>query len=113
MGWTPKQDVVLVKLDPLKDETRAGIIILKDTTAQIVRTGTVLAVGPGRLSKKTGERVPVGVEPGERVAFLRWHLEHQQGKQITRRLLEELGENIGMIRGPDILFAFTGELKVG
>jgi co-chaperonin GroES (HSP10) len=110
MDIEPRQDCVLVKLDPLKDETRNGIIVMKDTTAQRVMTGTVLKVGSGKLSNK-GVRIPVGVEPGERIAFFRWNLEHQQGKQITRAL-EELGEDIGLIRAPDILFAFTGDLRV-
>ena len=112
MELEPLQDCVLVKVDPLKDEERGGVIILKDTTAQTVMTGTVLKVGRGKRSKKTGERVPVGVEPGERIAFFRWNMEHQQGKQLSR-VLEDLGDNVALLRSTDILFAFTGELRVG
>lgn len=34
-----------------------------------VRTGTVIAVGPGAISKKTGRRVPPPVHVGDRVLY--------------------------------------------
>ena len=111
MDVDPRQDVVIVKMDPIEDKLRSGVIILKDTTAQRVRTATVVKVGPGRRNAKTGERIPVGVEPGERVAFFRWHQEHQQGKALLK-FFGELGEDMALIRQADILFAFTGDLEV-
>lgn len=86
-------------MDPLPE--KEGSIFLPNKGR--VRTATVLRVGPGR--PVGSRRVPVGVERGERVAFYREHLEHQQGKQIVAAL-RELGEDLGLIRGPDILFAF-------
>ncbi len=111
MNVNPQKDNVLVEMDVLKDETRNGVIILKDTTAQRVRVATVLSVGPGKRDPKTGARIPVGVERGERVAFFRWNQEHLQGKQL-QRVFGELGDNVALVNESDILFAFSGDLKV-
>lgn len=107
----PWQDYVLVQLDPLLEKsTTSGIIILKDTTANVVRTGVVLRKGPGRLSPK-GNRIPVGLERGEKIAFLRWHLEHQTGKQVMGHL-QELGDDLALVREPDVLFAYLAHEHV-
>lgn len=100
---TPLSDWVLVELDPF-DDKRAGSIILVSDSDQRVRTATVRAVGLGK--KVEDHRVPVGVEVGEKVAFLRWHLEHKNGKQMSAAL-EGFGENLGLIRANDILFAYV------
>ncbi len=111
MHLQPTNNCIVVKLDKLKDESRNGVIVLADTAAQRIRTGTVVSVGPGRRSPKTGQRARLDVEPGERVAFLRWHLEHQQGKALNH-FLAEFGEDVGMVKEEDILFSFVGELRV-
>lgn len=104
MGVRPLHDWLLVKLDPLPTATRSGIFLPQGTTGEEnQRTGTVLRVGPGGKSK--GAVQPVGVEPGERIAFFRANLEHQQGKELVR-VLEELEEDTGMIRASDVLFVF-------
>jgi co-chaperonin GroES (HSP10) len=91
-------DWILVELDPIVE--REGSIVLLH--GQAVRTATVRAVGPGR-ALPTGARVPVGVTPGDRIAFRREHLEHKPGKQILA-VLQEIGENLGLLRAPDILY---------
>jgi co-chaperonin GroES (HSP10) len=95
----PLHDWVLVKIDPFPEE-RNGIVLLKDSTANTVHTALVVAHG-----KKAG------VERGEKVAFLRWHLEHKPG-QATSQALKELGEDLGLIRSADILFAFPAGEKI-
>lgn len=103
----PYGDWVVIKMDPIPE--KLGSIILTGAEARRVRTGTIVAVGPGRY---TGEhRTPVGLEVGERVAFFREHLEHQSGKAILD-LLGEYGEDLGMIRAPDVLFAFVGDEEI-
>lgn len=91
-------DWILVEVDP--DKKQEGLIFLPH--GQVVRTATVKDVGPGR-ALPTGARAPVGVAPGDRVAFRREHLEHQQGKQMLE-VLQELGDNLGLLREPDILY---------
>lgn len=109
-SFRPIQDWVLVEMDPLTEKNRGGIIILKDTTGNTVRTGTVLRTGPGKTDKH-GNRIPIGVEKGEKVAFFRWNMEHQQGQQVVDRL-KDLGDNLGLIRVSDILFAFRDGEKI-
>lgn len=91
-------DWILVELDPIIGHE--GSIILPHGQAE--RTATVRSVGPGR-ELPTGVRVPVGVVPGERVVFRRENLEHKPGKQILAAL-QDLGDNLGLLRAPDILY---------
>ncbi len=99
----PLSDWILVRLDKF-EENRGSIIILEDSSANPILTGTVEAVGPGR--KIEDRKAPVGVEKGEKVAFLRWHLEHKSGKQRSS-FLSDLGEDLALIRAADVLFAFS------
>lgn len=112
MNVTPLHDWVIVKMVPLKDETQNGVIILKDTTAQTVQTGTVVRTGPGKFIKGSSLRTPIGVEPGEKIAFFRWNNEHQQGQELKKHLAE-LGDNHALLRSSDVLFAYDGEIKLG
>jgi|HubBroStandDraft_2_1064218.scaffolds.fasta_scaffold1437362_1 co-chaperonin GroES (HSP10) len=107
--WTPLGDRIMVKLDPLKEVSKGGIALISDNTVSPVRTGLVLRVGPG--SWVGSRRQPIGVEPGERVAFLRWHLEHQSGKQIMHAL-SQLEDDVGLLKDEDILFAFPSEQSI-
>jgi chaperonin GroES len=86
----PLNDHVLIRRDDFDEMTKGGLVIpdIAKTAAQGSRQqlkrgrGTVLAVGPGvrgrELRKRegevvgfrdTGERVPVDLKPGDRVAF--------------------------------------------
>jgi chaperonin GroES len=66
MNIRPLNDRVLVRRIP---EPEAQTYIVRPESAQVPSTwGQVVAVGPGKMSKK-GWRVPVGVKPGEVVIF--------------------------------------------
>ncbi len=81
----PLANRVLVDVQPVKEKTASGIII-PDTARQSVRTGTVIAVGPGTKDE------PVSVEAGNTVL---------------------LGNNIGTtinVEGKDYLLVFESEL---
>lgn len=76
MKWTtdgvrPLGARVIVKLDP-QAETYGGVIEIPDDFRLQQQTGTVIAVGPGAYDKR-GRRIPVGVQPGERVVFGKWN----------------------------------------
>ena len=105
MKFRPFHDWLVVKLDKLPE--KIGSIFIDGSAAERLRTATVISTGPGVYLKLTAQRRPVAVIPGEKVAFFREHLEHQQGKQMVRVLLSELGDDIGLIREPDVLYAWT------
>jgi chaperonin GroES len=66
----PLGDRVLVR--PSKGEERtSGGILLPDTARKKPQEGKVLAVGPGRVTKK-GTRVPVAVKVGDTVIYSKW-----------------------------------------
>ena len=101
MNLKPLHDWLVVKMEPIPEKHRELFLVHGDR----VRMGTVLEVGPGRHGTDGG-RLRVGVEKGERVAFFRENLEHQQGKQILDAI-KDLGDDIGLIRANDVLFVVT------
>jgi chaperonin GroES len=64
-------DRVLIKRDPAESTTSAGFII-PDSTAEKANKGTVVATGPGRVTKD-GVLIPMTVKPGERIMFAPGH----------------------------------------
>ena len=66
--FKPLSDNVLVDYGDSNEEekTKGGIIM---TTKQRPQQGTAVAVGPGRKSYKTGERMPTAVKVGDEVKF--------------------------------------------
>jgi co-chaperonin GroES (HSP10) len=104
MSFRPLLDWILVKLEPLPESSSGGIFLPATTSGQErVRYGTVLKTGPGRPVGKSGAIQPTGVVPGDRVAFFRENLEHQQGKELVR-ILQQVEEDTGLIRANDILY---------
>lgn len=107
MHVRPLRDWLVVRLDPLPEKTRGGIILPTDVEMR-QRTGTVLRIGPGRRCWSTVlEReyfVPNDLEPGEKVVFFREHLEHQQGKALVG-VMQELEEGAGLLRVDDVLWS--------
>lgn len=99
MNLRPTGDGVLVRMDPIPE--KQGLVFLP--AGGRVRTGEVLAVGPGRRTKQ-GTVIPMDLEKGERIAFYRENFEHLQGKMIVRKLAE-LGDDLGLLSARDILFA--------
>jgi len=110
VNLTPMNDWVLVKMKEFPEE-RNGILIIEDSSANKVRTGVVLAVGPGKRNKETGFRTPTGLEPGLHIAFYRWNMEHQNGKRLVS-FLDGIGESLGLIRVSDILAASPEEIDI-
>lgn len=58
---------VLVKLDPLRDESKGGILLPKDTNSyEELRYGVVVDASKGWYDDK-GRFIPLGVQPGDRI----------------------------------------------
>jgi chaperonin GroES len=67
----PLFDYVLVK--PLKmEEVTASGIVLPDTVKEKPQMGEIMAVGPGKVSKHTGQMLPMVVKEGQKVVYKKW-----------------------------------------
>ena len=76
----------------IAEEVTAGGIVLPDAAQEKPQSGTVVAVGPGRLLE-SGERCPVAVEVGDEVLYGKYG-----GTDI-----EVSGKEVKILRESDIL----------
>lgn len=80
------------------------------TNESNVLTGTVIGVGQGRRGK-SGEYLPHELAVGDNVAYFRWNKEHASGRGV-QRVLNSLGDGVTILETRDVLFTFSGGLKV-
>ncbi len=92
----PLFNYVIITKDEEKETTNGGII-LTDAVKEKPSTGTVIAVGPGKVHEYTGVVTPTTVKVGDRVFFLRHGGQkvEDEGKEYT--ILKE-DEILGIIR---------------
>ncbi|QDT29568.1 co-chaperone GroES [Gimesia panareensis] len=91
MELNPLDDRIVIEPN-VAEETTAGGIVLPDTAQEKPQSGTVIAVGPGRLME-SGERCPVAVEVGDEVLYGKYG-----GTDI-----EVGGKEVKILRESDIL----------
>ncbi|QDT95783.1 co-chaperone GroES [Gimesia aquarii] len=91
MELNPLDDRLVIEPN-VAEETTAGGIVLPDTAQEKPQSGTVVAVGPGRLLE-SGERCPVAVEIGDEVLYGKYG-----GTDI-----EVSGKEVKILRESDIL----------
>ena len=91
MELNPLDDRIVIEPN-VAEETTAGGIVLPDTAQEKPQSGTVIAVGPGRLLE-SGERCPVAVEVGDEVLYGKYG-----GPDI-----EVSGKDVKILRESDIL----------
>ena len=66
----PLEDRVVVKASEAEQTTASGLVI-PDTAKEKPQEGTVIAVGPGRISDQ-GERIPLDVKEGDLVVYSKY-----------------------------------------
>jgi len=71
MRIQPIKDMVLMR--PIVEEKVGRFFIPDSAKPHNSVEAVVVAVGPGRLSRK-GVRIPTGISPGDHV-YVRWHFE--------------------------------------
>ena len=76
-----------------EDETTASGIVLPDTAKEKPQRGKVLAVGEGKLSEETGNRIPLDVAEGDEVLYSKYG-----GTEISID-----GEDLLVLRESDVL----------
>ena len=92
MKIKPLGDRIVIKRFEAQEKT-AGGIVLPDSAKDKPQKGTVLAVGPGKLSKD-GKRLPLDVKEGDVVLFTNW-----AGDEFK----QSHGEDVLLMRAEDIL----------
>lgn len=70
VGLKPLEDRVVVKASEAEETTASGLVI-PDTAKEKPQQGTVVGVGPGRISDQ-GERIPLDVKEGDTVVYSKY-----------------------------------------
>jgi chaperonin GroES len=92
MNLKPLEDRIVVRPSEAEQTTVSGIVI-PDTAKEKPQQGEVLAVGPGRRSEQTGERIPLDVSVGDTVVYSKYG-----GTEFTVD-----GEDLLILSGRDVL----------
>lgn len=95
MQLQPLGDRIVIKRDEVQETTAGGLYLAADSKEK-PQTGSVLAVGPGRLNDK-GEHLPMPVEVGDHVVYGKFG-----GTEI-----EIDGETVLIVRAEDIYGKFV------
>jgi chaperonin GroES len=66
----PLEDRVVVQASEAEETTASGLVI-PDTAKEKPQQGTVIAVGPGRISDQ-GERIELDVKAGDTVVYSKY-----------------------------------------
>ena len=90
MALKPLGDRVIVKADEVEAQTASGLYLASETKEKPT-TGTVIAVGEGKLDKD-GNKVPVPVKVGDKVIFGKYG-----GTEVTHE-----DEDVLILRADDI-----------
>jgi chaperonin GroES len=88
MKILPISDQVLIRPDEPEEQSAGGVII-PDQAKKPPRRGTVLAFGPGRMLKETGERFPVALQIGDAVLYNPYSGSDVEGDGEDLRILTE------------------------
>ncbi|HRK07103.1 MAG TPA: co-chaperone GroES [Pseudobdellovibrionaceae bacterium] len=95
MNFTPLDDRILVQVEGRAERTPGGLFI-PDTVAERPNLGRVVAVGPGKRSKK-GRLQPLDVRVGDEVMLAQWSgLEIEMPGQSGRFLILRESDLLGV-----------------
>ena len=86
MNLKPLNDRIIIRREASNDKSAGGIII-PEAAKQKPQRGTILAVGPGKLNRKTGARIPLDVKVGDVVLFTSWAGDEFKDKKSTGEVL--------------------------
>jgi chaperonin GroES len=92
MKLKPLGDRLIVRAVEEDEKTSSGIV-LPDTAKEKPQRGEVLAVGDGKNSEETGQRVPLDVAEGDEVLYSKYG-----GTEIVVE-----GEDLLVLRESDVL----------
>jgi len=97
-------DRILVRMDPESEKTISGLLFKPDDAHETVfRTGEVIDVGPGKWIDKKNERIPMPVERGEGVLFIKFVA---TSTKTAESLKAHLGDAEALLQPNDVLLVF-------
>lgn len=97
-------DRILLRMDPESNKVASGLLFKPDDAHEtILRTGEVIDVGPGRWAEKENKRIPVGVEIGEGVVFVKFVA---TSTKTAESLQAHLSKDEALITPNDILLVY-------
>ena len=71
MNLKPLADRIVIRREAAESKSFGGII-LPEAAQKKPQRGTIVAVGPGKLNKKTGLPMPMTRKEGDSVLFTSW-----------------------------------------
>jgi chaperonin GroES len=92
MNIKPLADRIVIRRFEAEEKSRGGIL-LPDAAKNKPQKGTVLAVGPGKLTKE-GKRTPPALKEGDVVLFTNW-----AGDEFK----QSRGDDVLLMREEDVL----------
>ena len=92
MNIKPLADRIVIRRFEAEEKSRGGIL-LPDAAKNKPQKGTVLAVGPGKLTKE-GARTPPALKEGDVVLFTNW-----AGDEFK----QSRGDDVLLMREEDVL----------
>ena len=93
VNFKPLGNRIVVQPIETEEQVSAGGIFIPDTAKEKPQEGTIVAVGPGRMTDE-GKRIPMEVEVGDRVVYSKY-----AGTEYKEGANEYL-----VVREDDILF---------
>lgn len=108
MTIRPINDWLLV--EELAPDDKIGDIILADTAKEPKRKGVVLAIGPGELDEKTGDRKAInGINLGDTILYEKYAGHSVKNLQAGHDLNMGLDDRRRFVRLPQVLAVLEGE----
>lgn len=107
----PKGDQVLLRLEPEQDHfSQAPSLFRPDAVKQdhVFCLARVLAVGPGKYTKK-GVCVPVALNEGQRVMFVKFLATHTKTGQSLQQVI---GDDCALVKEADVLCEVDDDFDV-
>ena len=83
MNIQPIGDKIVVRREKSEGKS-AGGILLPESSQQKPQRGTILAVGPGKMNSKDGQRSAMQVKVGDKVLFSTWAGDEYEDKQAGK-----------------------------
>ncbi len=68
----PLEDRVLVTVDDDTEQTTASGLVIPDTAKEKPQQGKVVAVGPGKRSEQSGDKIKLDIDEGDTVLFSKY-----------------------------------------